>query len=1492
MTIHSNTHQETYSKTHGKPRSPRTAIVALAALAVIALGSLVLLAFSCAPATPAVDGRGTTDPVATAAGAPTGLAIDSTSTDSSSFVVQWTAPTETGTGSDGTALDPKDIGYRIYYLAGTTDQTTGQTTPSTESVTAESLRQNADTQTQEVIGVANTRIIGLTPDTRYFVTIASFNTLAPLLAETVSSEVVATTTNAGTQDFDGSLSYAETTYEFGVGLGGTITPDSTPAIPGGSSTSTSTSYALEIIDGTVFDPELGINDSGIITIDSTTSTGTARYFVRAEATNYNTQRVMLTITVNKADFEGSLSYAETTYEFGVGLGGTITPDGTPAIPGGSSTSTSISYVLEIIDGTALVPDLAIDDRGVITIDSTTSAGTAQYLIRAEATDYNTQTETLSITVIETGRLQVRTYYSDVATDMLPVELGQAVADDSTRSFSLADTDVILTLSNLTDGDYTIYFGTVASGEANTHDGGSFRKIATNSTITILKSELAANSFSFTDGAVIGISGSGITGTEQIATYLPSNIYNHQDLQAMRKDLGRSYSLKKNIEFSSVGTGNYEAVGNESNPFTGNLDGAGNSITGVEIESTNDYQGLFGVMEASSVDTRVAQDLVLNDFKIVGNTHVGSLAGLIRRGTIDSVRVEVSAPDAGKVTATGETIIDTNNRSYGGGLLGYAGMDATDTEVRIRNTSSAVAVVGLGTASNVIGGLVGYTNSSVILTESYATGSVTSTGSYAGGLVGWNKGNVTGYAMGDVTGTDFVGGLIGWNEGTMTGYTTGNVIGTNFSGGLVGLNSDGIVTGYARGAVRRRDGNVSVSFGRTIGLSTEMSTTKTYNSLFENKIYIGETGTSALTGAIGVDGVGVNIYSASQQTSFSDLDFGTELGEWTWVEDDKWPAINIGEVKPANEQPIDACVFAEFVDQCQAISTLQIGPSLDNLDGVPVEFGQAIADNGMFSLANETVIVTISGLVDRGYTIRFGSVGSGGTNDYSGRSYQKTAVGGVIQVLKSDLATNSFSFIDGAVIGISGGFAETQHVATYRPSNIYIRQDLQGMRQNLALDYVLKRDITFSPPTGTDTSNYEAVGDGVNPFTGSLDGAGYRITGVEIESTGNDQGLFGVIEAGAVDAVVVQNLVLNDFKIKANASVGSLVGWIKQGTVDDVRVVISQARTGRIEASGSITVEGYEYGYGGGLVGRAGITAGTTQVRIQNTSSAVSVFGTGAESNQIGGLVGEARKNVTVTKSSTTGSVTGVDSAGGLVGWTAGTVSGSATGIVKGVDYVGGLVGGNVEGTVSGFATGIVRGADYAGGLAGWSNGTVVGYATGTVSGNNAVGGLVGNNANATTGYATGSVTGAGSNVGGLVGQNIGALSGYATGEVTGVGPNVGGLVGDNNGGAVRGYARGRVIRSEGTNLTFGKTIGRNRGMLTSYSSVSKSQIFDGFGTTLLTGTTGVDGTAVTIFTSTQGTFSRFSYGNTVNEWVWEADGKWPAINIGTIKPAAEQPINP
>jgi hypothetical protein len=286
-----------------------------------------------------------------------------------------------------------------------------------------------------------------------------------------------------------------------------------------------------------------------------------------------------------------------------------------------------------------------------------------------------------------------------------------------------------------------------------------------------------------------------------------------------------------------------------------------------------------------------------------------------------------------------------------------------------------------------------------------------------------------------------------------------------------------------------------------------------------------------------------------------------------------------------------------------------------------------------------------------------------------------------------------------------------------------------------------------------------------------------VTSIEKDPTGNSfQGTFDG-----------DNKTISGLYINSNTWVGTgLFGYVSNGgTLKNLKITDSYVKGNRCV---------------GGLVGYIGYIPSL----IENSSFSGTVTGI----DRVGGIVGVSY-NTEIKNSYFTGEVNGTsDYVGGLSGFNIGVIKDSySASIVTGNNYVGGLVSintrGDVQGTINNsYHTGTVTGNNYVGGLMGIDgvNGATniysmeKNYSTSTVTGNTYVGGLFGYNgiAKIENSYATGSVNGK-TEVGGLVGylnSNSKLISNsYSVGKVTG-NSDKGGLIGKNyvpTGGANNSY---------------------------------------------------------------------------------------------------------
>ena len=212
-------------------------------------------------------------------------------------------------------------------------------------------------------------------------------------------------------------------------------------------------------------------------------------------------------------------------------------------------------------------------------------------------------------------------------------------------------------------------------------------------------------------------------------------------------------------------------------YAGILDG-----NGYTLSNLSHTEGLF-----VSIKNATIKNLTLSGFTISdSDSNTGALAGTATNSEIDNVKV------------TGGTVTGYSSGSYTGGLVGYS------SGTKITNSSSSATVSGYQNT----GGLVGYNYSNSVIINSSATGSVTGSGTYTGGLVGQNSSTIqNSYATGTVTGKeDYIGGFAGYNSGTITkSYASGTVKQSSssydYTGGFVGYNSSGTIKdSYASGSV--------------------------------------------------------------------------------------------------------------------------------------------------------------------------------------------------------------------------------------------------------------------------------------------------------------------------------------------------------------------------------------------------------------------------------------------------------------------------------------------------------------------------------------------------------------------------------------------------------------------------------------------------------------------------------------------------------------------
>ncbi|MDR1451960.1 MAG: hypothetical protein LBI57_06505 [Helicobacteraceae bacterium] len=264
-------------------------------------------------------------------------------------------------------------------------------------------------------------------------------------------------------------------------------------------------------------------------------------------------------------------------------------------------------------------------------------------------------------------------------------------------------------------------------------------------------------------------------------------------------------------------------------------------------------------------------------------------------------------------------------------------------------------------------------------------------------------------------------------------------------------------------------------------------------------------------------------------------------------------------------------------------------------------------------------------------------------------------------------------------------------------------ELSAIRSNLSGKYILLNDITLTSTTLDDTEGWSPIGDSSTPFTGILNGNGYKVSGLWIDRSSIDNvGLFGYINNGA--KISNFGVSINNVKggVKGRKTVGAIAGYTYNSSIknsysmgnvsgDNSVGGIAGFLTSSIENSYAMgDVSGV--GYVGGIVGQ--VSGGA----ISKSYAAGNVIGS---DNYVGGIVGQADSASSINNSYSTGDVSGVANVGGIAGYVHNsTITNNAainSAIVSASADAGRVVGYNNSATISNnfaLATMKVNGATY------------------------------------------------------------------------------------------------------------------------------------------------------------------------------------------------------
>ena len=320
--------------------------------------------------------------------------------------------------------------------------------------------------------------------------------------------------------------------------------------------------------------------------------------------------------------------------------------------------------------------------------------------------------------------------------------------------------------------------------------------------------------SYFTSATVGYPGSG---TEDD----PYRIYTAEDLQGASNR--GYYKLMNDIDLTqwineNSPTEGWPAIGRNSGEAT-YIDGDGHKVTGLWMNTTQNYNGLFsnfsaGQIKNLTVEVATGKKVKGGDYTgiligrnangrlvncsvkgaVEGTGHVGGVVGYVENTTISAITADADITGTSYVGGVAgqtmnctmttcnavTTIVSSGANSNVGGLVGYA-KGGSISKCSAQNNLTAA------NESNSVGGLVGYSETPVSL--SFSTGSVAATGSdsYSGGLVGYALSPIeNSYSTANAGGTQFTAGLVGYTFSSIDKcYAKGDVNGVMYGGGVVG-----------------------------------------------------------------------------------------------------------------------------------------------------------------------------------------------------------------------------------------------------------------------------------------------------------------------------------------------------------------------------------------------------------------------------------------------------------------------------------------------------------------------------------------------------------------------------------------------------------------------------------------------------------------------------------------------------------------------------------
>ncbi|MBO7566932.1 MAG: InlB B-repeat-containing protein, partial [Bacteroidales bacterium] len=577
---------------------------------------------------------------------------------------------------------------------------------------------------------------------------------------------------------------------------------------------------------------------------------------------------------------------------------------------------------------------------------------------------------------------------------------------------------------------------------------------------------------------------------------------------------KTVKLMNSINFNPQASedNNFTAIGTKDHPFNGTFEGGNNNgytISGIRINASTDYQGLFGYVGRNAT----IQNVTLEDAEITCSVdYVGGIAGE-NDGKISN------CTSSAKVSSSGDDC------SYYGGIAG-------ENDGTILYCTSSATVSSSENSCIRYGGIVGCNYGTISNCTSRAKVSSSGTPCFLyGGIAGDNSGTITNnLAIDAVISNEYLyGAIAGSNYYTLTNnyYYNCTVNGVN--------NATNV--GHYYGDIPDNNGAVSV---HTITLCDGLSITADPSITYDQTDYYAQGTVLALSYDDGkhflannVKIEGTTYTMPAEDVIFSPCYLITyNLNGGTLPEGTDNPTSYTSGTLTLPTPKRDYYTFDGWYQGTTKMTSIS-GITADvtlTAKWTPVEYSIFYNLNGGAlpeGTDNPTTFTVESGEITLPNPTRDGCVFGGwyGNEDFEGDA---------ITTINSADATDFYLYAKWNIQEITE-IRTTDDLKKFSAS-VNAGNDYEGKTVKLM------NDIDFNPQTGED-NNFTAIGYDAHPFNGTFDGGNHSISGIRIYD--NDGGLFGYLDG------TVQDVKLANTKIIAQ-SVGGIAVF-NNGTIKNCSV---------------------------------------------------------------------------------------------------------------------------------------------------------------------------------------------------------------------------------------------------------------------------------------------------------------------------------------------------